>query len=84
MLVHCTHWNGHKLSILLMDCIKPSIDCRLAGYSPSSMCLNTVAKRWPCGPRVGRMAARQKPLIHAQLFEPSLLALILDRWRASR
>jgi hypothetical protein len=78
--VHYTHWNGHKLRILLMDCIKPSIDGRLAGYSPSNVCVNTIAKGWANGPRAGRMMAkRPEPLIHAKLCEPSLLALILDR-----
>ena len=78
--VHYTHWNGHKLRILLMDCIKPSIDGSLAGYSPSNVCVNTIAKGWANGPRAGRMMAnRPEPLIHAKLCEPSLLALILDR-----
>ena len=79
MSVHYTHWNGHKLRILLMDCIKPNIDGRLSGYTPSKVCVNTIAKGWANGPRTGRMAKQPEPLIHAKLCEPSLLALVLDR-----
>ena len=77
--MHYTHWNGNKLRVLVMDCIKPDIDGRLKGYAPSSLCLNTIAKGWVNGPRTGRLAARDEPLINAKLHEPSLLALVLDQ-----
>jgi hypothetical protein len=77
--MHYSHWNGNKLRVLVMDCIKPDMDGRLKGYIPSTLCLNTIAKGWTNGPRTGRLAARDEPLINAKLHEPSLLALVLEQ-----
>ena len=78
--MHYSHWIGNKLRVLVMDCIKPDIDGRLQGYTPSTLCLNTIAKGWANGPRTGRLAARdEEPLISVKLHEPSLLSLIIEQ-----
>ncbi len=65
---------ANKSRVSIMDLIKPGIDGSLPGYTPSSACLNTIAKGWANGPRV-----KPTPLIHEKFHEPSLLALVLDR-----
>ena len=77
--MHYSHWIGNKLRVLVMDCIKPDIGGRLQGYAPSTLCINTIAKGWSNGPRTGRLAARDEPLISVKLQEPSLLALVLEQ-----
>ena len=76
--MHYDYWSGSRLRVLLMDCIRPGSDGSLPGYTPSSGCMHTIAKDWPKGPRSGRLAAGARPLIHAKLHEPSLLALVLE------
>lgn len=77
--MHYTYWSGSNIRVLLMDCIRPGFDGSLPGYTPSNLCINTIAKDWAKGPRSGRLAAGAKPLILAKLHEPSLLALVLEQ-----
>jgi hypothetical protein len=67
---------GH-MRALLLDCIKPSIDGKLNGYSPSSVLTHTVAKGWAGGVSRGRMSVLE-PLIHIKINEPSLLGLVME------
>jgi len=60
---------------LVLDCIRPSSDGTMFGYSPSSLMLQTFSKGWKQGPRAGIFVAQPSLLLE---LEPCLILIILD------
>ncbi|PNW75381.1 hypothetical protein CHLRE_12g524850v5, partial [Chlamydomonas reinhardtii] len=65
-----------SLRRLLLECVQPAADGRLAGYTPSPTFAQTKAKGWAGGPAVGRLAPCAPPLLHEVLLDPYLEACL--------
>ena len=59
----------------MLECIRPSLDGSMFGYTPSSFMLQTFSKGWKQGPGAGIFAAQPSLLLK---LEPCLLDIILE------